>query len=322
MAQTLVAANSEGGRAGRQGGLVARPARPASSRPRSVGPAGTGLLLVLPAVVLGVVFFAIPVGVVVYESMRNAPLVGASHFVGFSNFRLLFDDPNFRHSLLFTLLYTAIATPMIVVTSYALAVLVRTRRRAVGVLRVIFLLPYVVGLSTLSYMEVLELQPQYGGVDALLSHLGIGQVDWLIRPGMVLLAACVLCTWFASGFGMILFMTAMQGIPTDLIESAQVDGAGWWQREHRVVLPLVRRTLALVSITTCAGSLLAFSQFYIFTQGGPGSSTATSVILVYQTALWDFKLGYSCAMSVVLLVIVAGFSVSQFFLFRANAVDK
>lgn len=269
---------------------------------------------------LGILFFAIPVAFVIYQSLTDTPLLGSGHFIGFANYTNLFSDGDFLHSLAFGALFTLIATPTIVVSGYALGMLMRTRRRLAGFFRVVYLAPYVIGLTTLSYMAVLEFQPQYGGFDQVLKalKLGNGSTAWLIRPNLAIVAATLLSAWYAVGLGMILFMTAMQGISPDVLEAARVDGAGWWSREWRIIFPLVRRTVALVSITTVSGSFLAFTQFYILTHGGPGVSTATPVLLTYITALQQFRLGYASAMSLILLVLVAALSAGQFYLFRAN----
>jgi multiple sugar transport system permease protein len=283
-----------------------------------------GLLLLSPALALGTLFFVVPVAFVVYQSLTDAPLLGSAKFVGLDNYRKLLADDDFRHAIIFSGSFTLIGAPMNVLIGYALGVLMRGSRRLAAIFRGVYLVPFVVGLATLSYMAVLELQPGYGGVNEVLKglHITNGGTAWLIQPGLALVAVAVLSTWFSCGLGMILFMTAMQGVPTELIEAARVDGAGWWARERQIIFPLVRRTLALVSITTVSGYFLAFTQFYILTHGGPGTSTSTSVILTYRTALQEFRLGYASAMSMTLLILIATLSVAQFYVFRSNETDR
>ncbi len=280
--------------------------------------ARTGLLLVTPAFVFVTVFVLIPVGFAVYLSLTNYPLIGPDQWVGLKNWASVGQDATFVHSVLFTLEYTAIVTPAIFIVGYGLAVLVRRRRRGSTLLRTLFFLPYVVGLVTESFLLLLELQPGSGGVNAVLHGLGVtnGQTAWLVHTNLALVAVCVLVIWFASGLTMVLLMAGMQGIPGDLLEAAEMDGATWLDRELRVRMPLLRRTIAMTLIISVVGSFLAFNQFYILTQGGPGNSTDTVVMWIYQVAFVQLHLGRATALSLVLVVLVGFISFVQFFALR------
>jgi multiple sugar transport system permease protein len=274
----------------------------------------TGLLLVTPAFLFVAVFVLVPVGFAIYLSFTNYPLIGPYHWVGLSNWKSVGQDQTFVHSVWFTLEYTVIVTPAIFIVGYALAVLVRRRRRGSTVLRTLFFLPYVVGLVTESFMLLLELQPGSGGVNALFKwlHLSNGQTAWLVSTHLALIAVCVLVVWFASGLTMVLLMAGMQGIPGDVLEAASVDGAGRLSQEFRVRMPLLRRTIALSLIISVVGSFLAFNQFYILTQGGPGTSTDTVVMWIYQVAFVQLHLGKATAMSLALVILVGIISFIQF----------
>jgi multiple sugar transport system permease protein len=280
--------------------------------------ARTGLLLVTPAFVFVTVFVLIPVGFAIYLSLTNYPLIGPDKWVGLQNWATVGSDATFVHSVLFTLEYTAIVTPAIFIVGYGLAVLVRRRRRGSTLLRTLFFLPYVVGLVTESFLLLLELQPGSGGVNAVLHglHITNGQTAWLVHTNLALVAVCVLVIWFASGLTMVLLMAGMQGIPGDLLEAAEMDGASWLDRELRVRMPLLRRTIAMTLIISVVGSFLAFNQFYILTQGGPGNSTDTVVMWIYQVAFVQLHLGRATALSLVLVVLVGFISFVQFFALR------
>lgn len=280
--------------------------------------ARTGLLLVIPAFAFVAVFVLIPVAFSMYLSFTNYPLIGPDHWVGFQNWASLGQDATFVHSVLFTLEYTAIVTPAIFVVGYALAVLIRRRRRGSTVLRTLFFLPYVVGLVTESFILLLELQPGSGGVNAVLRalHITDGQTAWLVHTNLALIAVCVLVVWFASGLTMLLLMAGMQGISGDLLEAAEIDGASWLAKELHVRMPLLRRTIAMSLIISVVGSFLAFNQFYILTQGGPGTSTNTVVMWIYQVAFVQLHLGRATAMSLALVVLVAIITFIQFFVLR------
>lgn len=278
------------------------------------------IVLLSPAAALALIFFVAPILLVAVQSLTDSPLIGSGSFIGLANYLALFQDDQFLSALRFGAVFTILSSVVIVVGAYLLAMLVRRSRRLVGVYRGLYLLPFVIGLSTLSYAALLEFRPGYGALNQLLAllHLTDGQTAWLVDPSTAVPAVTLVSAWSAVGFGMILFMTAMQSVPTELIEAARVDGTSWLQRERLVVFPMIQRTLSLVSITTVAGGFLAFTQFFILTQGGPGTSTATPVILAYKIAIQQFRLGYASAMSIVLLLIIAVLTTAQFLIFRTR----
>ena len=300
---------------------TAAPVPPARRRIRAgslTHPARVGLLLVAPAVLFVVVFVFVPLIAAVGISFTNFPLIGPVEFIRLENFRLAFSDPVFWRAILYTLVYTAIVTLPILVVGYALAVLVRARRRGSTLLRTIFFLPYVVGLTTISFLMLLEAQPNSGAVNVVLRFLGLtdGSTAWLVDGPLATGLIIVLVIWGVSGLTMVLLMSGMQGIPREVYESAELDGASWWQTERRITMPMLRRTIALTVIISIIGSLLAFTQFYILTQGGPGSETTTVVMSVYRRAFVDLQLGAATAMSLILVAITGLVTAIQFALLR------
>ncbi len=281
-------------------------------------PARTGMLLVAPAFLFTLALVVVPLGFAVYISLTNWPLIGHVKFVGFDNYKRIGQDTTFWHATLYTLLYTAIVTVPIFVLGYAMAVLVRSNRRGSVFFRTAVFLPYVIGLSTLSFITLLEVQPGTGAVNALLKFLGVtdGQTAWLVNAVPATAVICVLVIWAASGLTMMLLMAGMQAIPHEVYESADLDGAGWWAKELRVTLPLLRRTIALTLILSVIGSFLAFNQFYILTQGGPGTSTTTVVMWIYERAFVELHLGAATTLSLILVVVVGVISALQFFALR------
>ncbi len=281
-------------------------------------PPRTGLALVMPAVLFVVVFVFTPLVVAVYISLTDFPLIGDYEFVGLDNYSLALSDPVFRHSILYTLLYTAIVTVPILALGYGLAVLVRANRRGSTLLRTVFFLPFIIGLTTISFVVLLEAQPNSGAVNVLLKWLGItdGTTAWLVDGPLATGLICVLVVWGTSGLTMVLLLSSMQAIPQEIYESAEMDGAGWWRTERDITLPMVRRTIALSTVISVIGSFLAFTQFYVLTQGGPGSETTTVVMSIYRRAFVDLQLGAATAMSLILVLIIAVVAALQFWLLR------
>ncbi|SDD54940.1 carbohydrate ABC transporter permease [Auraticoccus monumenti] len=283
-----------------------------------VHPPRTGLALVAPAVILVVVFALVPLAFALVISFTSWPLIGTVEWAGLDNYVRLLSDEGFGRAILYTLLYTAIVTGPILLLGYAMAVLVRARRRGVALLRTVLFLPYVVGLTTLSFMVVLEAQPGSGALNLVLAALGItdGQTAWLVDGTLGTALICVLVIWAVPGLTMMLLMAGMQSIPSEVYESASLDGAGWWAKELLITLPQLRRSIAMCLIISVIGSFLAFTQFYVLTKGGPGTETTTVVQYIYNRGFIQLQLGSATALSIVLVVVVGLVTALQFRLLR------
>ena len=293
--------------------VAGRPGR-ARSTAESRRRTRTGLALISPALLLVSAFALFPLGFGVYISLTDWPLIGPYHFIGLSNYSALIHNTVFLQSIVFTLKYTAIVTVPIFVVGYALAVFVRSNRQGATVFRTMIFLPYIVGLVAESYMAVVELQPNSGTANFALSKLGLvnESTAWLVHSGLALTAISVLVVWFASGLTMMLLMAGMQGIPAEIYESARVDGGSWWSIERKLTMPLLRRSIALSLIISVVGSFLAFNQFFIMTDGGPGTSTVPVVMSIFDTAFAQMDVGLASAMSVVLVIVVGIITFVQF----------
>ena len=296
------------------------PQRRHRSSGRTRREARVGYALVAPAVAFVGVFILYPLAFGTFISFTNYPLVGPYHFIGATNYRALLHDSVFLHSIVFTLEYTAIVTVPILVVGYLLALFTRSNRFGSTLFRTCFFLPFIVGISTLSFLFEVELQPGFGTINVILSKLGIAGINtpWTARTGLAITAICVLVVWFASGFTMMLLMAGMQSIPEHLYESAAVDGASWWECERLITIPLLRRSIALSLVISVIGSLLAFNQFFIITDGGPGSSTQSVVMQIYETFNTSFNVGSAGAMSVVLVAVVGFITFLQFRFLRGD----
>jgi multiple sugar transport system permease protein len=295
--------------------------RRGTARHRSLThPPHVGLLLVAPALLMIAVFVIAPLLVALGISFTNWPLIGDVAPAGLANYASIASDTGFLRAIGYTLLYTAIVTLPILVLGYVLAVLVRGRRRGSTLLRTVFFLPFVVGLSTLSFITILEAQPTSGAINLVLAALGItdGSTAWLVNGPLATGLISALVIWGVAGLTMLLLMAGMQAIPREVYESADLDGATWWQQEWRITIPMLRRTIAMSLVISVIGSLLAFTQFYVLTNGGPGSATTTVVLYIYKRAFVQLQLGAASALSIVLVVVVALVTAVQLWLLRGE----
>jgi len=152
----------------------------------------------------------------------------------------------------------------------------------------------------------------------LAERLGLtdGRINLLADFDTAFWSIIVMVVWKVAGFTMVVLMTGLQSIPSDLQEAAKIDGANAFVRFRRITLPLMRRTIALALVLSVAGSVLAFDQFYIILRGGPRNQTLTAVYWIFNQSFVSFKLGYGAALSVVLLAILVALSLVQLWLLR------
>ncbi len=279
-----------------------------------------GLAMTAPAIVAVVVFFFVPLVLVVWMSLHQWPILGAHKFIGLQNFTRAFTSPEFHAAAKFTLLYTVIITPILFVVGLTLAFLVRRARPGVGFFRTVYFLPVVTGMAAASYLWVWMVQTGLGPLADLATRLGLAdrQTNWLAAPGSALAVIIVMILWKSVGMQMLLFMAGLQGIPVEVEEAARVDGASRWQTLRLIFLPLLRPTIVLVLVFGVSHSLLAFDQFYIVTAGGPSQSTITVVFLIFRSSFVQFNLGYGAALSLIALVALAIVSAAQMRLLRSS----
>jgi multiple sugar transport system permease protein len=280
--------------------------------------ARTGFILTIPALVLVIGVVIVPICFALWISLNNWPLFGDISFTGLTNYIHIITDAVFLQTVGFTLLYTVVVTPPILVFGYLMAAFVRGNRPGTRIFRTLFFLPTVVGLTTLSFLYYVELRPGYGLVNFVLGalHITDGQTSWQLSPWTGLLAVSVLVVWFAVGTTMMLLLGGMQSISPEIYEAALIDGANAWQRETRITLPLIRRNVAMALVLSVIGSFLAFQQFLIITNGGPGTQTTTIVMWVYHKAFVDQQIGTATAMGVVVMVVIALLTAVQLFVLR------
>ncbi|WP_105432407.1 MULTISPECIES: carbohydrate ABC transporter permease [Neorhizobium] len=292
------------------------PVRGRSSRHRRNQLAG--LLFVAPALVLVLIFFLIPLGMAFWMSLHNWPLLGKPRFIGLGNYTRLLEDAQFWKSLRFTVYYTVIVTIAIFSVAFPLALFAEKSRPLVKVYRTAFFLPVVVGFGSASLLWAWLLDVDSGLFSPLLANLGLTakRINLLADFDTTFWSIVGMVVWKTAGFNMIILMTGLQGISTEVQEAARMDGASSWQRFRRITLPLMRRTIALALILSVAGSMLAFDQFYIIADGGPQNGTVTAVYWIFSQSFGSFRLGYGAALSMVLLVILVVISVVQLRLLR------
>lgn len=278
-----------------------------------------GLLYLAPAVVFVGLFTFYPIIQMVWMSFHNWSIIEPPRWVGSANFVRAWNDKQFWVSLGFTLKYTLYLTPILIIGGYLIALLVAQNTPLRRFTRATVFVPVVIGLSVSSLLWYWLFSYRNGFVNRLLLDLGLAEkpIVWFGEDAeRALWAVIISIVWKVIGFGMLLFVAAIQAIPADIDEAAMVDGAGYWQRVRRITLPLTARTVLLVTLFSVIGSLLAFDQFFLMTAGQPFNQTASSVFWLYLNSFPYLKLGYGAALSLVLAVIILACTVLQMWLTR------
>jgi multiple sugar transport system permease protein len=272
------------------------------------------------AVVVGLLFLA-PLVLVIWMSLNHWPLLGHPQLNAPDNYTKITKDPLFVDAVWFTLKYTAIVTVLLSGAALGLALLVQERRRGVGFFRTAYFLPGAVGFAAAALLFYGFYNNDFGPLDTILRDLKITNepVSWIGTPNMALFSTIALVIWRFAGFNMLILLTGLQSIPLEVYEAARVDGASRWRSFRHITLPLLRPTIALMLILSITGSVLAFDQFFILTNGGPDNSTTSIVMVVYRDAFFRFDLGGAAALSVVLLVALVAVNALQLRVLRHDS---
>jgi len=278
-----------------------------------------GFLYLAPALAFVALFTAYPLVQMVWMSFHNWSLLEPPRWIGLDNYVRAYRDHQFWVSLGFTLKYTLYITPILMVLGFLIALLVTDNTLLRRVTRGIVFVPVVIGLSVSSLLWYWLFSYRQGLVNRLLLDLGLADkpIVWFGESAeRSLWAVIISIVWKVVGFGMLLFVAAIQAIPQEVNEATLVDGAGYWQRVWRITLPLTARTILLVTLFSVIGSLLAFDQFFLMTAGQPFNQTASSVFWIYLNSFPYLKLGYGAALSLILAAVVLVFTVVQMWLSR------
>jgi raffinose/stachyose/melibiose transport system permease protein len=268
-------------------------------------------ILLGPAAILFVGFVILPIAVAVYYSFFKWNGFGPlNDVIGFDNYKRAFSDSVFisgiEHNLIIAGLSLVIQLPL----SIAIALLINRKMRGRGFLRLVVFAPYVLSAAVTAVTWSLMLQPG-GFVDSLFKNTGAGSwvQAWLGDPKIALYTIFVVATWQYMGFGIVLLLAGLQGIPGELREAAALDGATPWQTTRMVILPLLGPTIRIWIFLSMIGSLQLFDLPWIMTNGGPANATTTMATYLIDKGFHSYEFGYGSAVAVILFLFCFIFAV-------------
>jgi multiple sugar transport system permease protein len=273
-----------------------------------------GYAMVASALVVVVVFTAAPIVASFVLALFKWDAVSSPAFVGLDNFDALLHDTAVTHSLLVTSGLAVVIVFLQVALGLGLALLVAQRATKIvqNLFRAAFFLPMLASAASISIVMAYVFNDHFGVINYYLNLLHLPEVSWLSSTGGATATIVLVAVWQQLGFTFILFVAALASLPSDVLEAAQMDGASSARLFWRIKLPLISPTMLFASTVGLINTLQLFDQPYVMTKGGPGDSTYTTVLLVYQTAFQNLQFGYASAISVVLFAVLLVITAVQF----------
>ncbi len=282
----------------------------------------TPYLLCLPYGVLLLSFVLVPAVFGIWISLHDWDfMLPAKPFVGVENYKDLFDSQSvsfeqFWHGMRATAIFTVASVPFLVAIPLLVAMLLNRKFRFRGLFRAMIFAPFVLGIAVVGVLFNFLLDTQYGLINYVVGLVGVSPVGWTATQPAAWVGLVGMTVWWTMGFNTIIYLAGLQDIPAEQYEAAELDGAGKLGAFRNITLPGLRNVLVFIVTTTTLASANMFGQSYLVTNGGPGDSTRTAIMVMTQEGLRSFNMGSASAMSYVLAVFLGLISFIIFYLMR------
>jgi multiple sugar transport system permease protein len=271
-----------------------------------------GILMALPAILGFLMWSLLPMVASLVISFTEWSVVSKPKFIGFANFNRMFtQDPLFWKSLYVTAYYTFLSVPAVIVSAFLIATLLNQEVKGLAIFRTIFYLPSVVPAVANAVLWRWLLHPEFGLLNTVLGSLGIGKSLWIYDEASVLPSLVLMSVW-GMGNTMIIFLAGLQGVPRQLYEAAEIDGANFLQRWAHITLPMVSSVIFFNLVMGLIGTFQVFSQAYVMTDGGPNNSSLFMVYYLFRNAFQYGRMGYASAIAWMIFLIVLAFTLVIF----------
>jgi len=260
------------------------------------------------ALVIFALFSWYPIIRGVLLSFQQVNFVSDPTWVGFDNFATLFADPLFLTAWRNTLYFTALALVVGFALPFAVAIVLNELRHVKGYFRMVVYLPVMLPPVVIAILWRWFYDPGPGLFNNVLSLFGIPGLQWLDSTDTSMLSLVLVSTWGAMGSATLIYLAALQTIPGELYEAAELDGANIWQRIRHVTIPQTRFIILMLMLLQIIATMQIFTEPFVITGGGPENATVTVLYLIYKYAFLYNDFGGACALSVMLLVLLSAFS--------------
>lgn len=270
-----------------------------------------GFVLASPALLVFTVFMFVPLVLTVWYSLHRYSGFGRMRWLGADNYSTILHDATFWRAGLNTVVYAAVMVPLSICFGLAAAVLLNRLMPARAFFRALFYVPVVISGVASGIVFLRLFDPVIGIVNQLLSSVGLPIVDWQSSGTAALASVIIVSLWKSIGFGMVVYLAGLQGVPHELYEAATVDGALSWNRFRHITWPLLRPTTFFLVVYSIIESFQVFDVVYVLTGGGPGNATTFLVQYAYDQGFSQRRQGDAAAIGVILYVVVLAFTVVQ-----------
>ena len=272
----------------------------------------------LPAFIVLIVFFFIPF----FETIRlsffdYSKNIYSPDFVFLKNYFELLKSPVFLKTILNTFYFLVLCVPFLVIFPLFLAILINQNIKCKNVYKILIYLPVVISIVVVAIAFKWLYAPE-GLLNFFMEKLGFSAVGWLSDPKVAMVSVALVTIFKGVGYYMMIYLSALMGVPKELYEAAEVDGAVGFKKHMLVTVPHIMPMIALVSTISSISALKVFVEIYVMTHGGPMDSTKTIVYYIYEKAFENLDLGLASAGAVILLIIVMGFSILNIFVFEKD----
>lgn len=269
-------------------------------------------IMVTPATLLFVLFFIVPIFYMIYLSFFSWNMLSDMKFIGIDNFIELYKSTEFREVIINTFQYTITTVSFTIVISLLLALFLKKSTIINRFMQSVIFAPYVISLASIAFIWMWLMDSDYGLLNYILQLFGINTMDWLGDPDVALNSLSLVNVWKGVGFNTIIFISAMQNIPTYLYEAAKLDKAKSSTIFVKITLPMLSPTLFFLTLTGIIASFKVFETINIMTMGGPLNSTNTLVYFIYQYGFSFYKIGYASAAGVILMIFIGIMTIVYF----------
>lgn len=267
-----------------------------------------GYLFITPSLVGFIGLSLFPLILTLILSISKWDLVsglGGIEFIGLDNFNRLFKDNTFKVSFWNNVKFAIWSMPMLLIMGFVGALMINNLRRTKSLFKVIYFLLYISSTVAVAAVWRVIFQPSYGPINNILTAVGVSNPPkWLVSPDWALFVITLMFVWQQLGYYILIYCTALMGVPNDLYEAAKMDGANTLQIITRITVPMVTPTTFFLSVTGIIASFKVFDTIQILTQGGPGNSSSVLVYYLYKVSFQQYKFGYGAAISTILFVVV------------------